>query len=114
VEQASGQGLVPMLVDDDGTVVSDSPVILEYLESRHPSPPLYPRDAARRAEMETFVDWFDRVWKPWPNGIEAEPDSDRVPGMAAEMDRALDRFQSVAGRARLAEWIARVDAMPRA
>lgn len=32
-------GKVPVLVEDDGTVVCDSTVICEYLEDRHPTPP---------------------------------------------------------------------------
>jgi glutathione S-transferase len=100
VEAVSAQGLVPVLVDDDGTVVSDSAAILAYLEERNPDLPLFPGDPARRAEMETFIDWFNRIWKTWPNGIEAElglaePNHDAVAAMAAEMDDALDRFEQL-------------------
>jgi glutathione S-transferase len=100
VEAVSGQGLVPVLVDDDGTVVSDSAAILAYLEERNPDPPLFPGDPARRAEMETFIDWFNRIWKTWPNGIEAElglaePNYDAIAAMAAELDHALDRFEQL-------------------
>ncbi|MDE3024922.1 MAG: glutathione S-transferase N-terminal domain-containing protein, partial [Acidobacteriota bacterium] len=37
VEAVSGQALVPVLVADD-EVVTDSPVILEWLEERFPEP----------------------------------------------------------------------------
>jgi glutathione S-transferase len=103
VEAVSGQGLVPVLVDGD-EVVSDSPRILEWLEERQPDPPLYPREDPRRAEVELFIDWFNTVWKTWPNGIEAElgrpePDSDLIAGHTAHMDTALDRFERLlAGR----------------
>src|SRR5205814_1874048 len=71
VRKVSGQALVPVLVDGD-EVVSDSTRILEHLEERHPHRPLYPEDQASRAEMEVFVDWFNRVWKVPPNAIAAE------------------------------------------
>lgn len=97
VEAVSGQGLVPVLVDGD-EVVSDSPRILAWLEERHPDPPLYPPSEPRRAEVETFVDWFNNVWKVWPNAIEAElgkpvPDQDAIAAHGAHMAAALDRFE---------------------
>jgi glutathione S-transferase len=103
VEAVSGQGLVPVLVDGD-EVVFDSPRILVWLEERHPEPPLYPADDPRRAEVELFVDWFNTVWKVWPNAIEAElrrpePDDAAIASHSAHMDSALDRFERMlAGR----------------
>jgi glutathione S-transferase len=41
---------VPVLVDDD-LAVYDSTLILEYLEERHPTPALYPREIAARAPL---------------------------------------------------------------
>ena len=37
-----------MLCLDDGTTVYDSSYILEYLEIKHPDPPLFPSDADQR------------------------------------------------------------------
>jgi glutathione S-transferase len=95
----SGQSLVPVLVDGD-EVVSDSPVIVALLDERHPEPPLYPADEARRAEVEVFVDWFNRVWKRPPNLIadelaKPEPDFALVAEWSAEMATALGRFESL-------------------
>lgn len=92
----SGQPLVPVLVDDE-VVVCGSMAIVAYLEGRFPSAPLYPAAPARRAELELFVDWFDRVWKVEPNAIEAERDPARVAVMAAAMDERLDRFEALLG-----------------
>jgi glutathione S-transferase len=157
VEEVSGQPLVPVLVDGDEVIV-DSMTIVRHLEERHPDPPLYPADAARREEMLVFIDWFNHVWKVWPNSIEAGRDVDTC---AVAMTRALDRFEAMLdgrdylmgdefsaadvcafpflkftlirdpaddeefhlilerhqrldGRERLAAWIRRVDALPRA
>jgi glutathione S-transferase len=106
VERVSGQGLVPVIVDD-GTVVADSMAIVEYLDARYPQAPLLPSDEARRAEVLLFADWFNRVWKGPPNEIEAllsepVPDYGRIAALAAEMARALDRFEAMlAGREHL-------------
>jgi len=103
VEQVSGQRLVPLL-EDDGRVIPDSTAILAYLEERYPDPPLYPRDEARRAEIELYIDWFNRVVKRPPNEIEAEllsehPDDERIATSAAAMRANLDRHEALlAGR----------------
>jgi glutathione S-transferase len=159
-------GVVPV-AEFDGEVVADSPAILRRLEELHPDPPLWPSAPARRAELDIFIDWFNRVWKVPPNAI-AEmlegdaPDQFAIDAHAAEMAAALGAFEALlAGRPylfgdtlsaadciafpflkyaafrdpaddelfhrvledyqrlgdshpRLAEWIARVDANPRA
>ncbi len=56
--RASPLRRVPVLVDDRVTL-ADSSVICQYLEDRHPEPPLYPRDVAERARarwLEEFAD----------------------------------------------------------
>jgi len=103
VERVSGQGLVPVL-DDNGRVLVDSMEIVRYLEDRHPDPPLYPADEARRAEMLIFIAWFNQVWKRPPNEIYGElgkpdPDQERIAHLAGEMAAALDGFEGMlAGR----------------
>jgi glutathione S-transferase len=103
VERLSGQPLVPVLVHD-GRVVADSTVILRYLEDLEPEPPLFPRDEARRAELEVFLDWFNRVWKLPPNEIEAErgtaePDAQRIDELGLELTGSLELFEAMlAGR----------------
>ena len=94
VLEVSGQPLVPVLVDGD-EVIPDSVRILRHLEERWPDPPLFPRDPARRAELDVFLEWFNEVWKLAPNGIEEElerdgPDRDRVAALSARM-RGLAR-----------------------
>jgi maleylpyruvate isomerase len=152
VEQVSGQPLVPVLVDDDGTVVPDSVAIMRHIDSRGPA-------LFGAAEVDVFVEWFDEVWKIPPNAIEASSDpeltavlSERIDGwldlferllarrdflMTEELSaadvvaypflkyaagrdpaddelfhRILDEHQSVEGRPRLADWIARMGGLP--
>jgi glutathione S-transferase len=103
VVRISGQELVPVLVDGE-RVLSDSPAILDYLEERFPEPPLYPADPARRAELRTFLDWFNVVWKRPPNLIAAEeakpePDRGRIAALEGRIEGALPRFEELlAGR----------------
>jgi glutathione S-transferase len=97
VEAISGQGLVPV-IEDAGEVINDSVAILRHLERRTPDPPLFPADPARRAEVDVFIDWFERVYKAAPNELEAEldrgePDRDRVAALGAEMRERLGVFE---------------------
>ena len=94
VEAVSGQPLVPVLVSGD-EVVTDSPRILDWLEARFPEPPLLPRDPARRAETRIFADWFNRVWKTFPNGIN-DGAGDRSEH-SARMRAAVELFEEMLG-----------------
>ena len=99
VLEVSGQPLVPVLVDGD-EVIPDSVRILRHLEERWPDPPLFPRDPARRAELDVFLEWFNEVWKLAPNGIEEElerdrPDRERVAALSERMRASLDLFEDM-------------------
>lgn len=47
-------GAVPALVLDDGTVLTQSLAILEWIEETHPTPPLLPDGAAARARIRAL------------------------------------------------------------
>ncbi|MBN8488935.1 MAG: maleylacetoacetate isomerase [Burkholderiales bacterium] len=49
------QQLVPALVLDDGQVLIQSPAIIEWLEERHPTPPLLPADPEARARVRALA-----------------------------------------------------------
>jgi glutathione S-transferase len=99
VLEVSGQPLVPVLVDGD-EVIPDSVRILRHLEERYPEPPLFPRDPARHAELDVFLEWFNDVWKVAPNAIEDElereqPNHERVAMHGARMRAWLDVFEEL-------------------
>lgn len=99
VRELSGQDLVPVL-ESDGEVVHDSTRILAWLERRHPEPPLYPSDPARRAEVEVFLDWFNRVWKRAPNLLADErgkpdPDAELTEELGRELTGSLEVFEAL-------------------
>ncbi len=52
------EGLVPVLADDAGdaaATLTQSLAIMEYLDERHPEPPLLPADAAGRARVRSLA-----------------------------------------------------------
>ncbi|HET9749535.1 MAG TPA: maleylacetoacetate isomerase [Casimicrobiaceae bacterium] len=49
------QGLVPALALDDGTVLTQSLAIVEFLDETHPQPPLLPADAEGRARVRSIA-----------------------------------------------------------
>ncbi len=103
VREVSGQDMVPV-IDHGGTIVYDSPAILEYLDEQFPELPLRPPGHGRRAEMSVFIDWFNRVWKVPPNAIEAElgkdePNQAKIEAWQEEMRSYLLLFNNMlAGR----------------
>ncbi len=104
VVAVSGQELVPVLVDGDRRPLRLAGDPRLPRETASPSPPLYPADEARRAEVRIFVDWFNHVWKRPPNLIAAEeekpePDRARIAELAQRITDALALFESLlAGR----------------
>lgn len=97
VEAVSGQGLVPV-IEDAGEVINDSVAIVRHLELRQPDPPLFPADPARRAELDVFIEWFERVYKAPPQAIETElegpsPDRELIDRHSVEMRARLDLFE---------------------
>jgi maleylacetoacetate isomerase/maleylpyruvate isomerase len=50
-KRVNPQGRIPALEREDGTVLVQSPAILEYLDEAHPEPPLLPRDPVARARV---------------------------------------------------------------
>jgi glutathione S-transferase len=58
VKRASGQELVPVLLED-GRSIAGSTDILLAVEERHPGPPLLPADERDRAECIVLMQWAD-------------------------------------------------------
>ena len=99
VVSVSGQGLVPVIVDD-GEVVADSIRILRHLDERYPEPRLFPAIASERAEVNVFLEWFNEVWKYAPNAMEDElekdaPDEALVAELSGRMRATLPLFEDL-------------------
>lgn len=52
-------GQVPVLIDINGTALSDSTVIAEYLEETYLQAPFMPTESKDRAEVRRLVAWID-------------------------------------------------------
>jgi glutathione S-transferase len=92
-------GRVPVL-EEDGWLLPESAVIMEYLEERYPEPALLPADAAERAEARLAIFRFDRfgdVYYALRRGDESarEPLGDRL----AELDATIAARGFLGGRA---------------
>ncbi len=99
VRELSGQDLVPVLVDGD-QVITDSTRILHHLEERFADPPLFPAESAALAEVEVFLDWFNRAWKREPNLIadaieRGAADGDDVARWSDRLQRRLRLFEGL-------------------
>ena len=65
-------GTTPMLELEDGTCLTESWPICEYLEELHPAPDLFGQTAAERAEVRKWVRLFDQeVVVPMTMGFRA-------------------------------------------
>jgi len=53
-------GTVPVLVEDDGTVIAGFGAVAEYVDEAYPEPPMIGDGPVARAEVRRLVDWFDR------------------------------------------------------
>jgi maleylpyruvate isomerase len=85
------QGLLPTLVLDDGTVLTQSLAIIEWLDETHPEPPLLPSDPIRRAKVRAFAAAIACETHPLQNL------------------RVLDAVKSLAGEEAAKTWARRVN-----
>ena len=59
--QISPIGKVPVLVDEDGTTIWDSSLIMEYLDETYPEPAFYPSDRKQRLECRKWENLADTL-----------------------------------------------------
>lgn len=57
-------GRIPALDDEQGRSLADSSVIVEYLEERFPTPPVFPTDPYDRARVRWFDEYADGGMAP--------------------------------------------------
>jgi len=93
---------VPTLIDGDARIF-DSTIILEYLEDKHPSPPLLPKDPAMRAEARMIEDLCDTLYEAINWGISEITWFKRAKGAQADQMRATASRQT----AELQAWLAK-------
>jgi len=95
-------GTVPVLVEDDGTLLCSHQAIAEYLDEAYPDPPLLPRDPTQRAEARRLVAWFDdKFWMEVGRLLVAEKLAKRMTGGPFATGEAPDSRAVRAGRANI-------------
>jgi glutathione S-transferase len=98
-------GRVPIL--DDGFLLPESEVVMEYLEERYPDPPLLPADHAGRARARFLVKRFDdllgRDYYAFRRGLEND--------LAAKLEQ-LEVGQSLWADIAYAPWVIRIRSTP--
>jgi len=110
-------GRVPVL-EEGAFVLPESAVIMEYLEERHPEPPLWPADPAERAAGRLLVERFGQLSGPYyalRRGEEAA--RERLGDQLARLDALLAGQLFLTGRdfgiadAAYLPWILRAESM---
>jgi stringent starvation protein A len=91
-------GRVPVL-EEDGWVLPESAVIMEFLEERYPEPPLLARDPADRALARLFVFRHGDLTAPYYGLRRGDDGADRaLAKQLGRLDRALAERPWLGGR----------------
>jgi glutathione S-transferase len=91
-------GRVPVYEEDEGLVLPESEVIMEYLEERFPEPALWPPDPAERALGRLWLGrFYDRLGGAYYAARRGEGRDELDAGLA-ELDRALEAQPYLTGR----------------
>jgi glutathione S-transferase len=84
-------GRVPVL-EEEGVVLAESRVLMEYLEERFPQPPLLPTDPRDRASVRLWLERFDYLLGEVYYGLRRERSS---PEARAALETALAGLDTV-------------------
>ena len=94
-------GRVPTLELDDGTILTESLLILNYIDTLHAGRPLLPRDGSERwrtlAEMGTAAGMLEGI-VTWARELR-RPEHERSPGVIALETTRVNRTADVLERA---------------
>jgi len=97
IYEKNSTGRVPV-IEEDGWVLPESAVIMEYLEERHPDPPLLPADPADRALARLLVFRGDEVTDPYYAFRRKEDGArERLDAQLARLDAVLHGRPYLAG-----------------
>ena len=101
IYRKNSTGRVPVLEEDEGLVLPESRVIMEYLEERFPEPPLWPADAAARALARLLLGRFDDFSDPYDDLLKDRPGASeqRLRKELAKLDGILEAQAFLTGTA---------------
>lgn len=95
-------GKVPVLTTEDGSILSESSVLLEYLEDRYPQPPLLPAEPEERARVRRLVKMAELYFelpsrRLLPALFASAPVSDRLKNEVVEtLERGVEGLKAYA------------------
>ena len=96
-------GKVPVLTDD-ATVLYESLIINEYLDEKYPSPPLMPKDPAKKAKARILIDYgmahFDSPYQKLRMELTKEQKDQNpqtIAGAKADLKKLLQRLEDKIG-----------------
>ena len=98
IYEKNATGRVPVFEEDEGLVLPESEVIMEYLEERFPEPALWPADAAERALGRLWLQRFDDRLGDAYYAARRGDGLDELHARLAELDRALEAQPWLSGR----------------
>jgi glutathione S-transferase len=91
-------GRVPIYEEDEGLVLPESRVIMEYLEERFPEPALWPPDPAERALGRLWLERFDDLLGDAYYAVRRGEPREVLDAKLAELERALEAQPYLSGR----------------
>jgi glutathione S-transferase len=99
VELNPPKGKVPVL-EEDGIVIPESVVLMEYLEERYPEPPLLAADPVERARARLAVERFDDFGDPYYDLYFGRPSgsAERIGAQLVLLDRRLEERPYLGGQ----------------
>ena len=91
-------GRVPVYEEDEGLVLPESEVIMEYLEERYPEPALWPADPAERALARLWLLRFDDRLGDAYYAARRGDGRQQLDERLADLERALEAQPYLSGR----------------
>jgi glutathione S-transferase len=84
------EGRVPAIEEDNGYILPESRVIMDYLEERYPESPLLPTDAGDRGLVRVWLERFDNLAGPYYRALYRGEE-----GAMADFEAQLDKLDTV-------------------
>ena len=98
IYEKNATGRVPVYEEDEGLVLPESEVIMEYLEERYPEPPLWPADPAERALGRLWLQRFDdRLGDAYYSARRGDG-REQLDARLADLEQALEAQPYLSGR----------------
>jgi len=99
IYEKNATGRVPVYEEDQGLVLPESEVIMEYLEERYPEPALWPADPVERALGRLWLNRFDdRLGGAYYAARRGDEGRAELDQRLAELERALEGQPYLSGR----------------